>query len=145
MTAWTPTDWTTHSVCQNCNIPLLSCVPMLLTSYYLYCSQPRQPLVKKCIPTIFPSVNNESWTSKTWSGDRKIGTTTIWVTLEQQDRKFTMENKTKFLILVNTGGPQSWSRFFTTEHPVDLRPVCKLEFVHCGPVEKKQGTLSFSV
>ena len=26
--------------------------------------------------------------------------------------------------------------FPTTEHPVDPRPVCKLEFVRCGPVEK---------
>ena len=24
----------------------------------------------------------------------------------------------------------------TTEHPIDLRPVCKFKFVRCGPVEK---------
>ena len=30
--------------------------------------------------------------------------------------------------------------FSTTEHPVDPRPVCKLEFVRCGPVEKKLET-----
>ena len=29
--------------------------------------------------------------------------------------------------------------FSTTEYPVDLRPVCKFEFVRCGPVEKKQS------
>ena len=29
-----------------------------------------------------------------------------------------------------------------TEYPVDLRPVCKLEFIRCGPVEKKQSALS---
>ena len=33
----------------------------------------------------------------------------------------------------------------TTKHPVNLRPVCKLEFVHCGPVEKKQNALSVLV
>ena len=28
---------------------------------------------------------------------------------------------------------------------MDPRPVCKLEFVRCGPVEKKQSALSVSV
>ena len=27
--------------------------------------------------------------------------------------------------------------FSGTETRLDLRPVCKLEFVHCGPVEKE--------
>ena len=31
------------------------------------------------------------------------------------------------------------------EPPLDLRPVCKFKFVHCGPVEEKQSTLSFLV
>ena len=26
--------------------------------------------------------------------------------------------------------------FSTTKHPIDLRPVCKLEFVCCGALEK---------
>ena len=31
--------------------------------------------------------------------------------------------------------PLSENRDFNgTEHPLDLRPVCKLELVHCGPV-----------
>ena len=34
--------------------------------------------------------------------------------------------------------------FSGTEHPLDLRPVCKFEFVRCGPLEKKQSALSFS-
>ena len=33
----------------------------------------------------------------------------------------------------------------TTVHLVDLRPVNKLEFVSCGPVEKNQSALSVSV
>ena len=36
--------------------------------------------------------------------------------------------------------------FSTTEHLVDLRPACKLEFVRTGPVEeKKQSPLSVLV
>ena len=35
--------------------------------------------------------------------------------------------------------------FYTIKHQVDLRPVCKLEFVHCGSGEKNQSPLSFSV
>ena len=35
--------------------------------------------------------------------------------------------------------------FSGTEPPLDLRPVCKFKFVHCGPVEKNQSDLSFSV
>ena len=35
--------------------------------------------------------------------------------------------------------------FSGTEPPLDLRPVCKLKFVRCGPVEKNQSALSFSV
>ena len=35
--------------------------------------------------------------------------------------------------------------FSTAEHPVYPRPVCKLKFVRCGPVEKKQSVLSVSV
>ena len=56
-----------------------------------------------------------------------------------------------FLTLVNAWGVKSSSFIFlhrifsTTVYPVDLRPVCKLEFVHCGPVEKKQSALSASV
>ena len=30
-----------------------------------------------------------------------------------------------------------------TEHPIELRSVCKFEFVHCGGVEKKRA-LNFS-
>ena len=42
--------------------------------------------------------------------------------------------------------PPSENRIFsTTEHPADSRPVCKLKFVRCGPGEKTQSTLSFSV
>ena len=29
--------------------------------------------------------------------------------------------------------------FSGTEHPVDLRPVCKFEFVHCNQVEKQSA------
>ena len=35
--------------------------------------------------------------------------------------------------------------FSGTEPPLDLRPVCKLKFVCCGPVERKQSALSFLV
>ena len=35
--------------------------------------------------------------------------------------------------------------FSATEPLLDLRPVCKLKFVRCGPGEKKQSALSFSV
>ena len=45
------------------------------------------------------------------------------------------------------GNPPSPSKnraFSAPEHPVDPRPVCKLECVRC-PVEKDQGALSFSV
>ena len=35
--------------------------------------------------------------------------------------------------------------FSGTEPPLDLRPVCKFKFVRCGPGEKKQSALSFSV
>ena len=31
------------------------------------------------------------------------------------------------------------------EHSMDLRPVCNLEFVHCGPEGKQQSTLFFLV
>ena len=43
--------------------------------------------------------------------------------------------------------PLSENRDFSaTEPPLDLRPVCKLKFVRCGPGEKKeQKVLSFSV
>ena len=47
-----------------------------------------------------------------------------------------------FLTLINMGGqnnhpPSENHVFSTTEHPVDLRPVFKLKFVRCGPVENK--------
>ena len=35
--------------------------------------------------------------------------------------------------------------FSTTEHPIDLRPVCKFKLVRCGPVEKTQSARSVSV
>ena len=42
--------------------------------------------------------------------------------------------------------PLSENRDFSgTESPLHLRPVCKFKFVRCGPVEKKQSNLSFSV
>ena len=42
--------------------------------------------------------------------------------------------------------PLSENRNFSaTEPPLDLRPVCKLKFVRCGPGEKNQSALSFSV
>ena len=42
--------------------------------------------------------------------------------------------------------PLSENRDFSgTEPPLDLRPVCKLKFVRCGPGEKKQSALSFWV
>ena len=34
---------------------------------------------------------------------------------------------------------------FKIEPKLDIRPVCKFKFVHCGPVEKNQSALSFSV
>ena len=37
------------------------------------------------------------------------------------------------------------SRFLRNRTYIDLRPVCKFEFVRCGPVEKIQSTLSFLV
>ena len=37
------------------------------------------------------------------------------------------------------------SRYSGTEHPLDHRPVCKLEYFDCGPVKKKQIALSFLV
>ena len=45
------------------------------------------------------------------------------------------------------GGGQSSSSigescFSAMEHRMDPRPVCKLEFVRCGPVEKDQSALS---
>ena len=48
----------------------------------------------------------------------------------------------------------SWSKhhplsenrdFSTSEHPIDLRPVCKFKFVCYGPVEKNQSALSASI
>ena len=42
--------------------------------------------------------------------------------------------------------PLSENRDFSgTEHPLDLRPVCKFKFVRCRQVEKNQITLSFLV
>ena len=41
------------------------------------------------------------------------------------------------LTLVNTGGVGESS----TEHPLDPRAVCKLEFVRCGPDGEKQSGL----
>ena len=35
--------------------------------------------------------------------------------------------------------------FSRTKPPLDLKPVCKFEFVRCGPVEKTQSALSYSV
>ena len=35
--------------------------------------------------------------------------------------------------------------FSGTEPPLELKPVCNLEFVRCGLVEKKQSALSFLV
>ena len=35
--------------------------------------------------------------------------------------------------------------FFGAEHPLDVRPVSKFVFVHCGPVENPPSALSFSV
>ena len=38
--------------------------------------------------------------------------------------------------------PLSENRNFSgTEPPLDLRPVCKFKFVHCGPVENKHDTV----
>ena len=42
--------------------------------------------------------------------------------------------------------PPSENRVFSApEHLLDPKPVCKLKFVRCGPVEKPQSALSFSV
>ena len=55
------------------------------------------------------------------------------------------------LTLINAGGgrnhpPLSENRDFSgTEHPSDLSPVCKFEFVRCGPLETNQSALSVSV
>ena len=55
------------------------------------------------------------------------------------------------LTLINVGGgtiilPCRKNRDFSgTEHPSDLRPVCKFEFVRCGPGETNQSDLSVSV
>ena len=60
-------------------------------------------------------------------------------------------NEQAGLEVLHSGGgrnyhPLSENRDFSgTETPLDLRPVCKLNFVRCGPVEKKQSALSFSV
>ena len=35
--------------------------------------------------------------------------------------------------------------FSRTEHPIDMRPVCKFKFVRWGPVETNQSALSVSV
>ena len=44
------------------------------------------------------------------------------------------------------GPPLLENRDFSgTEPPLDLRPVCEFKFVRCGPVEKNQSALSFSV
>ena len=53
------------------------------------------------------------------------------------------------LILIIPGGAQLSSSvgncdFSGTEPPLDLRPVCNLEFVHCGLVEKKNRALYLS-
>ena len=32
-----------------------------------------------------------------------------------------------------------------TKHPVDPKPVCKVEFVSCGPVEKKERSICFGL
>ena len=40
---------------------------------------------------------------------------------------------------LGTVGPQTSRNFSTTKHPVDLRPVCKLKFVRCGPAEKNRA------
>ena len=46
----------------------------------------------------------------------------------------------------NQMAPLSQNHDFSgTEPPLDLRPVCKLKFVRCGPGEKKQSALSFLV
>ena len=58
--------------------------------------------------------------------------------------------KVKLLTLSGMGGPfrppLSENRDFSRTEPLlDLRPVCKLRFVRCGPGGKKQRALSFSV
>ena len=58
------------------------------------------------------------------------------------------------LTLINAGGGggvaiinpcREYRDFSETEHPIDLRPVCKFEFVPCGPVETNQSALCVSV
>ena len=49
------------------------------------------------------------------------------------------------LIFPGGGGPNHHPQlenrdYYETEHPLDLRPVCKLEFVHCGQVKKKNSS-----
>ena len=62
--------------------------------------------------------------------------------------EITYENEQLLLTLLVMGGafhpPLSENRNFSrTEPPLDLRPVCKVKFVRCGPVEKNQSALSF--
>ena len=69
--------------------------------------------------------------------------------------KYNHQNKINLIILtlINRDGvggnnpPPSLDNldFSVTERLVDPRPVCKLKFVHCGPVEKNQSALSVSV
>ena len=56
---------------------------------------------------------------------------------------FSIENMSHFDNYENHHPPPSKNRVFSApKHPLDLRPVCKLKFVRCGPVEKDQSTLS---
>ena len=54
------------------------------------------------------------------------------------------------LTLVKAGGAniilcRKSRDFSTTEHSIDLRPVCKFKFLHCASVEEKQSALSVCI
>ena len=59
--------------------------------------------------------------------------------------------KVHSLILIRTGGGGAIIifcqklRVLLNLHPIDLRPVCKLEFVCCSPLEKDWSVLSVPV
>ena len=71
-----------------------------------------------------------------------IGSETELCNIREFLRIISMKVISMPLTLIIPGENRDFSR---TEPPLDLKPVCKFKFVRCGPVEKKQSSLSFSV